>query len=191
VGNGTTTSGSMEVVLNGKVQPNTSYRIKAMVKTIGGDFQLGIWGLTQNQISNNINTNGEWQTIDFVFKTGSSLQPNQYMWWNNSGRTGLYGYIDNWEMYDVSDIVSNVLNTREDPLKIYAVNNFIVAEFENNNASKAELNIYDINGRSIYNKNISIHEGKNNLSIEKILPTGVFIVKINIGDKIYLNKLII
>jgi hypothetical protein len=190
VGNGTTTSGSMEVVLNGKVQPNTSYRIKAMVKTIGGDFQLGIWGLTQNQISNNINTNGEWQTIDFVFKTAATLQPNQYMWWNNSGRSGLYGYIDNWEMYDVSDIVSNVMNTTEDPLKIYFVHNFIVAEFENKNASKAELNIYEVNGRSIFNKTFSIHEGKNSLSIEKILPTGVFIVKINTGNKIYFNKLI-
>lgn len=102
VGNGTNTgSGSLDVVLTGKITPSTTYRVKAMVKTVDGTFQLGVWGYdsSKGDMNNVINTNGEWMPLDFYFTTGATLGGTQGMFWNNSGCTGMTGYIDNWEMY--------------------------------------------------------------------------------------------
>lgn len=190
VGNGSPTSGSLEVVLNDKVQPNTSYRVKAIVKTYGGDFQLGIWGLTQNQISYNIDTNGEWQTIDFVFKTGTSLQPNQYMWWNNSGRTGTTGYIDNWEMYDVSDIVSGTETAKENSIKVYNSNQQIVAEVNSGIYGNVEIAVFNLQGARLHTENATCLSGFNRFTIEKQIPSGVYLVQVTVGNEIYTAKIV-
>ncbi len=191
VGNGTHTSGSLEVVLNGKVTPNTSYRVKAIVKTIGGDFQLGIWGLTQNQISYNIDTNGEWQTIDFVFKTSATLQPNQYMWWNNSGRTGTLGYIDNWEMYDVSDIVSEVSNLKAYTFNIYSQGGNLISEFESNSFGEGNISIYNLQGLLTQSEKINYINGTNNVRSGIQLQSGVYVVKLSADGKFFTGKLIV
>ena len=190
VGNGSATSGSLEVVLNGKVNPNTSYRVKAMVKTIGGDFQLGIWGLTDSQIQNNINTNGEWQTIDFVFKTASTLQPNQYMWWNNSGLTGTLGFIDNWEMYNVSDILSDEKILLGTDMKVFVKDNSIIANVNVQTAGIAKIEVYNLQGININTEKAYCNIGFNHLTIAQELPTGIYFVKLNIAGEVLTCKLV-
>ncbi len=98
--------GSLDVPLTGKLKPNTVYRIKAQVYTIGGAFQIGMfgWSAGQGDFVKTFNTSGSWQVIDFTITTGSTLGSNQGIFFNNYGLSGTTGYIDNWEMYALPSI---------------------------------------------------------------------------------------
>lgn len=115
VGNGSNScSGSVDFVLTGLLLPNTSYRVKAMVRTVDGSFQVGLWGYdsTKGDLNNPINTDGAWQALDFVFTTGATLGGTQGMFFNNCGScTGKTGYIDNWEMYIYQEPLVTVSKT--------------------------------------------------------------------------------
>lgn len=99
-------SGSIDVPLVGKIAPNTTYIVRAKVKTApGGEFQLGIfgWGGAAD-INHKFITNGAWSTVEFEFTTGATLATNHGMFFNNwacvgNGLDSISGYIDNWEMY--------------------------------------------------------------------------------------------
>jgi len=86
--------------------PNTKYRVRAMIKTTG-DYQLGFQntyagtGATYEIVIPS--TNGVWTQVDYVFTTGASAVAG-YTYFN--GRGGLLGYIDNWELYNISDLTS-------------------------------------------------------------------------------------
>ena len=106
VGNGLGTgTGSLDYTLTDKITPNTTYRVKAMVKTVDGTFQLGVFGYdtSKGDLNNVINTDGKWMPLDFYFTTGATMGGSQGMFWNNWGCTGTTGYIDNWEMYIAVD----------------------------------------------------------------------------------------
>ena len=75
--------------------PNTTYRVKLMVKTIGGTFQLGVDA--DPNVEFEIDTKGEWMALDTIFTTGATIGANMYF--NNWACTGLIGYIDNFEIY--------------------------------------------------------------------------------------------
>jgi len=89
--------------------PNTKYRVRAMVKTTG-DFQFGF----QNTYAGGTvatyeivipSTNGVWTPVDYVFTTGASAVAG-FTYFNMQGRGGTLGYIDNWELYNISDLSS-------------------------------------------------------------------------------------
>ena len=83
------------------LQPNTTYRVKLMVKTIGGTFHLGIDAGPNVEFS--IDTKGEWMPLDTIFTTGATLGANMYF--NNWSCTGLIAYVDNYELYVYSEPV--------------------------------------------------------------------------------------
>lgn len=101
-----TNGGSLDVTLTGKLIPNTQYRIKAKVYTVGGSFQIGILGWSAGQADYNkpINIKDSWQDVDFTFITGQILGATQGIFFNNYGLSGQTGYIDNWEMYAVPKV---------------------------------------------------------------------------------------
>ncbi len=106
VGNGTATcSGSIDVRLENKIDTLSSYRVRAMAKTVDGSVQIGVWGFSAGQpdMNNVFNTNGEWKLLDFTFTTGAALSVNNHgMFVNNCGSsTGKKVFVDNWEMYKV------------------------------------------------------------------------------------------
>jgi hypothetical protein len=88
--------------------PNTKYRVRAMVKTTG-DFQFGFQntyagtGATYEIVIPS--TNGEWKQVDYIFTTGASAVAG-FTYFNMQGRGGTLGYIDNWELYNISDLTS-------------------------------------------------------------------------------------
>ncbi len=99
IGNGTgTCSGSLDI-LNGAgsiLQPNTIYRVKFMMKTVGGTFQFGADADPNQEFK--FDTNGEWKAFDHVFTTGATIGNNIYI--NNCGGcTGTIAYVDNYELY--------------------------------------------------------------------------------------------
>lgn len=113
IGSGTGTgSGSLDYKLVGKIQDNSTYRIRANVKTIGGTFQMGIWGWsgTAADINNVVDTKGAWKQLDFTITTGTLKANDHGMFINNWACTGTKAYADNWEMYKVD--VANSLTVK-------------------------------------------------------------------------------
>jgi len=60
---------------------------------------IGVYGYdaTRKDIYHEVTTVNSWQDVDFTFKTGSLLKSTQYVYFNSGA-----GYIDNWELYEVS-----------------------------------------------------------------------------------------
>ncbi len=191
VGDGTT-GGSLDYGLTGIIQPEKTYRVKAMVKTEGGEFQLGVFGWSNGQgdINNVINTNGAWQELVFNFTTGAALGGSQGMFWNNYQKSGLIGYIDNWEMYDVTDIVSSVNNTKTNEMKVFVQNNTIIADINAQAAGNAEITVYNLQGSRLYSENMNCISGFNRLVVEKQLSSGVYMVQLNVNGEITTSKIV-
>ena len=90
--------------------PSTKYRIRAMVKTTG-NFQFGVQNSYAGTAANATyeivipSTNNTWKQVDYVFTTGAAATSG-YVYFNMQGRGGTLGYIDNWELYNISDASS-------------------------------------------------------------------------------------
>jgi uncharacterized protein YjdB len=94
------------------LSPNTHYKMKAMVLTIGGKFRIGIENLGAGvaNIDSVFDTNGKWKAQTVEFTTGSTEVTSTKCWFNNHELTGTTGYIDNWEFYSVG-IVTQIAVT--------------------------------------------------------------------------------
>ena len=103
-------SGSIDVILTGELLPNTRYRVKAKVLTIGGSFQVGMfgWSAGQPDINYRFITNGSWDDLDVIFTTGSVLASTQGIFFNNYDLSGITGYIDNWECYAIPKVYASL-----------------------------------------------------------------------------------
>ncbi len=171
VGDGTE-GGSLDYGLTGIIQPEKTYRVKAMVKTVGGEFQLGVfgWSSGQGDINNVVNTNGAWQELVFNFTTGTALGGSQGMFWNNYQKSGLIGYIDNWEMYDVTDIVSGNVNHNIDNMYATSINGNV----EIHNINKGEtVRIFTVTGQLVK----SINSVNTQINVQ--LNSGIYLIKAN------------
>ncbi|MBS2099619.1 cadherin-like beta sandwich domain-containing protein, partial [Carboxylicivirga linearis] len=95
--------GSLNVDLTGLLKASTSYMVKAMIYVENeGQFQIGVDNVTSSPIETRTTTTNQWEEISFVFTTADTYGDNGLMYFNNYGIGGNVGYIDNWEMYEVS-----------------------------------------------------------------------------------------
>ncbi len=99
--------GSLDFDLDatGAILPNTSYRMKAMVYVGGsGKFKIGFFGTgmpSEIVASTQLDT---WESLEMIFTTGSTLGTDLGLYFNScEGYNGEIGYIDNLELYQVSD----------------------------------------------------------------------------------------
>lgn len=194
VGDGAGAKGSVDVGLVGKIAANKTYRVKAMVKTIGGEYQLGVWGWSEGQadINNIIDTNGSWQELVFNFTTGATLKSGDHgLFWNNWGRTGTIGYIDNWEMYDIDDIVSGLNTAISDKIRITGNTNQIVAEVNSIGQGQAELMVYNLQGVRLHSDKQNITDGFNKFTVNKAFSSGIYLIKLQLNGEVYTTKIVI
>jgi len=86
--------------------PNTTYRVRAMVKTVSGSIGFLASGANPN-FGYGINTNGVWAQIDTFFTTGASPS-NNFITFNKCDFSSncTYAYIDNYEIYKVDNDAS-------------------------------------------------------------------------------------
>lgn len=99
--------GSIDAKFTTPLVPNTTYVVKAIVKTtVGAEFQIGVWGWNGSaaDLNNKFKTEGEWQAVEFEFTTGETLGSTSGMFFNNwecalMDSVGTAGFIDNWELY--------------------------------------------------------------------------------------------
>ncbi|MBN2765677.1 MAG: T9SS type A sorting domain-containing protein [Paludibacteraceae bacterium] len=119
VGNGKNTdSGFLDLPLAGLVTANSAYKVKLMAKT-NGIFNIGIehidvYAPNEGKLIVPVNTNNEWQAVEFYFTTGAELPTNPVIYFNNwpgDGATGTVAFVDNWEIYPTTDQVITLSKT--------------------------------------------------------------------------------
>jgi len=181
-------SGSLDVTLGGKLIPNSIYKARAMVKTIG-KFQMGIYGQGNAEFTDSIVTKGAWKEFVFEFTTGATPAAAAGLYFNNWALSGTRGYIDNWELYR-KDTVSAVANVKDLFENIYVQNGKIVAEFDMNQSSVAQLSVYTIQGALVADEKFTALAGRNRKVINATLPTGMYLVKMTQDGKYSFRKLI-
>lgn len=187
-------NGSIDVILTGIVQKNKSYLAKAMVMTVGGYFQMGVWGMDAFDTSDkqdSIDTQGSWMPITFQFVTGDSLTvtgQGQGMFFNKYQRTGQRALIDNWELYEIGG--SSVITPMDGYSNVYVEANRIVAEFELIGASAVELSVYNLQGALVAHQSVVGDSGRNRKYLDGNLPSGMYLVKISSEGRQLIRKVI-
>lgn len=183
-------SGSIDVVMNGLTHTSSKYKVRAMIKTLGGRFQLGFYNNGSSDITDTVNTGGLWKEHIFEFQTPATLGANQGVYFNNYAQTGKYGYIDNWEIYRV-DTVTTDLKVVKDMIKnLYIANNHVVAEFEATTSNTAELSVYNVQGAIITSEKFATTPGRNRRVMTTALPTGMYIVRMTVDGQTGYRKLV-
>ena len=192
--------GSLDRALNtangNALKPNSTYRLRAMINSQAstGSFQFEIEGVngagthTYFQLENT----GGWVQFDKLFTTGASVA-EAGIYFNSCTTTPLITdtcFIDNWEMYDVTDIVSGLSNSTTNQFKVYSVNNGIAAEFNLNSTGEVELCIFNVQGSLIATQKGIFQAGNNKKVINAILPSGVYVVRMNVNGKMTTSKLV-
>ncbi|MBS2100403.1 cadherin-like beta sandwich domain-containing protein [Carboxylicivirga linearis] len=80
------------------------YQLKAQVYVEEGTFRIGMDDGSGSETFVTMSTlNQQWETIDTVFQATSGAGDGGLMYFNNWSLSGTTGYIDNWEMYNVTE----------------------------------------------------------------------------------------
>ncbi len=185
-------SGSLDVMLTGKMKLNTVYLARAMVMTVGGAFQLGVWGmdaLSGTDIQDSIDTQETWMPIMLEFATSDTLGAVQGMFFNNFRRTGRVGYIDNWELYEMGPLSVNA--PTQSNHRVFVNDGKIVAEFDVNNASSVNISVFNLQGVLVAQKSMIAQNGRNREQIDTMLPSGVYLVRVSSEGKHIVRKVIL
>lgn len=97
--------------------PNTTYRVKFMVKSVDGTLALFAKNTVPDFLLPIPQSNDQWIKIDTVFTTGSN-PTSGFLSINNvdGGATGKVAYIDNWELYALPTLIATGNNTTKDSL---------------------------------------------------------------------------
>jgi hypothetical protein len=181
-------SGSLDVTLGGKLVPNSIYKARAMVKTIG-KFQMGIYGQGNAELTDSIVTNGVWKEFVFEFTTGATPATAAGLYFNNWGLSGSRGYIDNWELYK-KDTISAVASVKDLFENVYVQNSKIVADFNANQASVCQLSVYTIQGALVSDEKFTALAGRNRKVVSANLSSGMYLVKMTQNGQYSFRKVI-
>lgn len=159
-------NGSLDVNLNGKLKPNTTYRSSFWAKTTEGYAQVGVFGVDSTISDDNLRifqTNNTWQYVEFYFKTGTVIKSNVGIYTNNWSTTNKSFFIDNWSLVEskVDTIVSY------DSLPNYVPNQEINCYF--NFDSNFNKNLVSLRNFDAYNiQYTKDRNGKLNSAIELV-----------------------
>jgi hypothetical protein len=184
-------SGSMDVILTGLLEKKTQYIARLQVKTYGGEFQLGGWGMdmiSPVDISERIDTQGSWSPVTLTFVTGDSLNSSQGMFINNYLLSGTRAYFDNWELYNLGPV--GIVNPEVGSCRLNLVDGRIVAGFFLSGDAPVEIVVYNAQGAQLGKDVIGGVAGQNRHTISTELVPGVYIVKVQSEGKQYVGKLI-
>ncbi|MDD4991842.1 MAG: T9SS type A sorting domain-containing protein [Paludibacter sp.] len=184
--------GSLDYNLTGKIEGNKTYRVKAMVSTNGtGEVKIGLSGATASVITQTISTTaGQWLPLDFNFTTQATVASVNMYFNSCETQTATESFIDNWEMYDITSLVTNVNQPNNTKFNTYVADSKIVADFNLNQASAVEFSVYNTQGMLISTQKVNFNSGANHTVLNANLTTGVYIVKIAQDGKFFTQKVI-
>lgn len=173
-------SADIEVPLTGLLIPNSGYVARAMVRTFGGYFHMGINGentAIPGDKVDSISTDGAWQQMTFNFNTGETLSDTPVLFFNNDRNTGRVAYLDNWELYK-KDELNAVVPVKDLFEKLYVQNGKIVADFVLDQSTNVQLTVYTVTGSIVSDEKIAGTAGLNHQVVKTSLPSGMYMVKI-------------
>lgn len=185
---------SLDYSLTGKITANTTYRFRAMLNSNAElSFTLNGCGIDNTTSDYQViaNTNGVWEAVDFIFTTGT-LAAGQNLWINScsgSDRATL-AYLDNMELYDISDLTN--INPVVDRMvqKVYMSNNQIIADFYLEQASNVNVLIYNLQGVVLAKEQLSLEAGHQIKTLQSTLPSGAYMVTIKCNETTTTHKIL-
>lgn len=161
-------SGTNDDILNVYVDPNYSSGVPAIpsLSTTAGTDQTG-------QIKN----------ITFRQNAATGTVP--------TGLAGLISVASTWADLSFVPLANEQFTKSTFEINANQANQGLLNIKSDVNLEKASLNIYDIQGRMIENKTISLSENNNEIAIKPISNSGIYIVEIVSGDKKIAQKIAI
>lgn len=185
-------TGSMDVLLMGIVKPNTSYLARLQVRTYGGFFQLGAYGMdafVAGDVQDSIDTQEVWAPISISFTTGDSLAAIHGMFINNFQRSGKRAFADNWELYEVD--ATGIDNPELSTSRVFVSNRRLVVDFSLTTPQPVLLRVLDIQGRELYTETFESMVGRNQRVMPIDLAMGMYIVTLQTGRQLRSMKTIV
>jgi len=143
------------------------------------------WDKYQNDLYYEVSESNSWQTIDFTFKTGNELKDVQKIYFNYGT-----GYIDNWEMYDISSL--NISQKHKNiNFEVYVQNGIPVIRTNLDKNIMIDIAIYDILGKKIFSRNELFNAEENIKIIDDVfLKEGIYLIKLKVKDGFAIKKVI-
>jgi hypothetical protein len=152
-----------------------TYHFRAMVKTVDGTFNMGIQNANVNGGSGDYNievpnTNGEWTLFTANFTAGTNPTSGVAFFNNCGASTGLVAYIDNWELYDITDLLSGTNNNTVRRLFATAQGNQVTIH---GTEAGDQVRIFTLSGQLVKTAQAQAEQ------LEMNLQSGVYVVKAN------------
>ena len=181
--------GSLDYNLTGKVEGNKTYRVKAMISTNGtGEAKIGLSGAAATTITQTISTAAnEWLPLEFNFTTQATVTSVNMYFNSCETQTATESYIDNWEMYDVTSIVTGAASLKDNSFNAFVRNNKIVVVADIASEKTAQINVYNVNGMLVVSDKVT---GSVEKTLNANLATGVYFVQIQNDGKLITRKIV-
>ena len=143
------------------------------------------WDTGSDDIYYEVTSANTWQDIDFTFTTGATLKQSQGIFFNNGK-----GFIDNWEMYDISSPIAIPVDKLQD-LSIYIVNDQLSVKFNLTKESDVRISVYDIQGKLVLDKRYRGHPGLNSEGMDASQLKGLYLVRVSVNNDFITTRKII
>jgi len=171
---------------------NHTYRFSAMVKAVDGSFAFLANGTSPNVLVSVPMSGDNWVKVDSTFTVGTSPSTSFFTFNNVDGAsTGKIAYIDNYELYDITSLLTSVNQVSKNTFSVYASDKKIVAKFDLESASDVTLSVYNVSGMLLESKRAVCAAGTNMKTLNSVLPSGVYMVKMSVNGKLLINKIIL
>ncbi|KJD34678.1 hypothetical protein PK35_02615 [Tamlana nanhaiensis] len=162
------------------LQPETTYRVRVMVKTVDGNIGFRV-SAADPTFDYSIDTNGVWELQDFTFTTGAGATTDGFISFNkcDSASNATYTYIDNFEIYDMSTLSADDFELNNVAFKLYpnpSTNNVFKIAL-NDFDSAVNVKVFNLLGKEVINKDFV--SNSKTIEVNHKLNAGIYIVKIN------------
>jgi len=188
---------SLNAVNGNALAPNSQYRLRVMLNskaTAGTTFQIQVEGVNgAASIFFPIgNTNG-WKQIDTTFTTAATVaEKGIYINACTSVKPANTDtcFIDNYELYNLTAILTGVNTASQNKVGNYVSNNKLVSTFELDAATEVTISVYNLNGMLVKSEKFMGQSGRNERVSSLNMKSGLYIVKTAIDGRYTVNKVI-
>ena len=170
---------------------NHTYRFSAMVKAVDGSFAFLANGSNPNFLVSVPMSGDNWVKVDSTFTVGASPTTGFFTFNNADGAsTGKIAFIDNYELYDITSITA-LNQVAKSAFSVYVSDKKIVARFDLESTSDVTLSVYNVSGMLLESKKAICAAGTNVKTLNSVLPSGVYMVKMSVNGRLMINKIIL
>ncbi len=201
--NGGSLNRSLNTANGNALQPNSTYRLIAMIKSSApkGSFHFQIEGANGSGTNKFIqieNTAGNWVQLDSIFTTGNTVSQNGIYFNSCMDAEGKpisslitdSCFIDNYELYNITDLTTSLTTPKDNLVNVFVRDNKIVVSLNVVNVENAEASIYSVNGILLSTQKLNLTSGITEKQLNANLPAGAYVVKVVTDGKSYTQKVI-